>query len=324
MRQAARIVWLGASAVVALFLAVRASPAQSPAPPVPPLPPPLPSASAAAVDGGLFASPLGETPGFFAAAEVGLVFPHVRNRLVSDVFHPTLGPRSVRVPAVELDTTVAPRVELGYRLPEGLGAFLLSYRFFASDGSLRFPSDDSPEGGRITSRLDVNILDLDYASQEHSPAPAWDMKWTVGVRLANLFLDSRAEARLLSQRVSNRFLGAGPHVGLDLWRNLPIPGLSLQFRGEGALAVGNARQGFEEVFTLADGSRLGAASTVDRTNAVPSLHFQVGLAWTPPGWMGTRLSAGYLYEHWWFVGNAGASRADVRNQGLFLRAEYEF
>ena len=258
--------------------------------------------------------------GFVVAAELGLVVPHVKNRLTGAVPFPGFGDVTVLVPGAELNVTGAPRLELGYRMPEGFGEFLLSYRFLASDGDGAVRSFEGVGTASVRSRLDLNVFDLDYASREYSPAPHWDMKWRVGARLANVYYDSRELGVFGSQRVSNRFVGAGPHLGLDLWRHLFVPGLSLYFRGEGALAVGRTRQGYELVF-----GDIGGAASACETRAVPTLNVQLGLAWTPGGCgpSGLRFSGGYQYEHWWYLG-FGDSRAELSDQGGFFRAEFNY
>jgi hypothetical protein len=47
-----------------------------------------------------------------------------------------------------------------------------------------------------------------------------------------------------------------------------------------------------------------------------------GFLWTPQSdW---RITAGYLYEHFWDAACAIDSRGDVSTQGLFLRAEWRY
>src|SRR5438552_3453759 len=110
--------------------------------------------------------------------------------------------------------------------------------------------------------------------------PHWAMKWRVGVRLASVFFDSRAEAFFLEQRASNNFLGAGPHAALDLWRSLNCSGFGLFSRLEGAALLGQVSQGFEEVVADEDGNLTGTAAHITHTQAVPVLGLQLGLGWT--------------------------------------------
>ena len=212
----------------------------------------------------------------------------------------------------------------------------MSYRFLVSDGLERGQSD--ADGllihGRLRSRLDMNVIDLDYAHREYALGPAWDMKWRVGVRLANVFFDSRSAVHFSvpaagfsmfeDQRTSNSFFGAGPHVGLDLSRRLGTSGLAVFTRTEGALVVGRINQAFEDVFFFDDGFALGGAHSQHGTQAVPLLNVQAGLSWTPAGYSWLRLSTGYQYEHWWYLGQVGNSRAELWDQGVFFRAEYKY
>jgi hypothetical protein len=143
--------------------------------------------------------------------------------------------------------------------------------------------------------------------------------------VAGVYFDSRAQGQILEQRTSNNFVGAGPHLGLALWRNLDWHGFALFSRLEGAAVIGEVRQGFEETLAANGVPVLGGATEVTETQAVPVLRFQVGVAWTPRcdcRWL--RFSAGYLIEHWWDVGQAGNSQAELGFQGVFFRSEFQF
>jgi hypothetical protein len=199
---------------------------------------------------------------------------------------------------------------------------LLSYRFLVSEGRSTLPNFDFGDDGLLKSRLDVQVVDLDYGSHEFSLIPHWDMKWRVGVRLANVFFDSFAEGFFREERTSDHFFGAGPHVGLDLWRSLDIDGMGLFFRLEGATAIGQISQTFERVIGD-DTFSLGSATLIHHTQGVPILNVQAGLSWVP--WYGrSRFALGYEFERWWFVGEAADSRAELTTQGVFFRAELGF
>jgi hypothetical protein len=231
----------------------------------------------------------------------------------------------VSLPTAELDWTASPRIELGYRFSQGFGEFLLAYHSVVSEGTGTLADFDFDGGqGFLKTRLDLNVLDLDYASREFSLGPHWDMKWKVGARLASVFFDSRATGFFLDQRVSNQFYGAGPHLGLDLWRYLNGPELALFARFEGAALLGDIKQTFGETVAV-DDLRLGGVNTVRQDQTVPVVGLQLGLGWTPC-WSGNwlRFAAGYEIEQWWSVGRAGASRGDLTIQGLFLRGEWSF
>jgi hypothetical protein len=269
-------------------------------------------------------------PGCFAAFEVGILVPHVKNRLVAGNLSGTdplssLLPNQVHVPGADLDWTGSPRIELGYRLPEGFGEFLIAYRSLVSEGSDVIPSFDiDGSDGVVKSRINVNVLDLDYGSREYALGPHWDMKWKAGVRLASVFYDSLAVGPFLEQRVSNDFRGIGPHLGLDLWRYLEVPGLVFFGRLESAALIGRINQGFGQSLLFDDGTLVGSAATVRTTQAVPVVDFQLGLSWLPLARRNVRLAAGYRLEAWWYLGQTSESRAELIDQGVFLRAEVGF
>ena len=266
-------------------------------------------------------------PGWFGAVELNLVVPHIQNGLVAPVTVAGGSPQVVHLPTAELEWTGAPRLEVGYRFPEGCGEVLASYRLLSSEGTDTIPNFDLDGGaGFLRSRLSANVLDLDYSSREFSLAPRWDMKWKAGVRLADIFFDSRAEGFFLEERTSNLFYGAGPHLGLDLWRQIEdVPGLGLFLRLEGATVIGQIRQSFEQTLVTQDGGLAGGAAEVHHTQAVPVFNLQLGLSWTPC-WRGRyrRFAFGYEFERWWYLGQAGDSRAELTDQGIFFRAEFGF
>jgi hypothetical protein len=232
----------------------------------------------------------------------------------------------VTLPSAPLDWTGGPRVELGYRFPQGFGEALVSYRSLVTEGQTIRPNFDV-DGGRVllNSRLNVNVVDLDYGSREYSLGPHWEMQWRVGARLASVYFDSRATAVVLEQRTSNDFFGAGPHLLLDLRRGLRWPGWGFYGRLEGAAVVGRIDQAFEESFLFLDGVQVGGATDQHQTQAVPVVHTQVGLTWDPPWashWL--RFVGGYEFEGWYYLGWVNASRGDMTVQGAFFRAEWSF
>jgi hypothetical protein len=260
------------------------------------------------------------------SAEFDILVPHVKNRLQAPVTVDGFEPNWVHVPGADLDWTGSPRFELGYRLAQGYGEFLLSYRFLVSEGNATlFGFDLDGSDGDLRSRLNVNVVDLDYSSREYSLWPHWDMKWKVGARLATIFFDNRATGLFLEQRTSNNFVGAGPHVGLDLTRTFDNPRLGLFARIEGASLLGEISQSFEESVLSQDNTLAGGATLVHHSQAVPIVEVQAGLSWTPTWWnQGSRFVFGYMFQRWWDVGKAGFSRAELTTQGVFLRGEFGF
>jgi hypothetical protein len=268
--------------------------------------------------------PFSPPPGWFAGVEADILVPHIKNRLTANVNVGGLFTDTVHLPTAELDAVAAPRIELGYRFAEGCGEVLAAYRSLVTDSTAIIPGFDALGDGGLRSRLDVNVLDLDYASREYSLAPCWNLNWFIGARLADIYFDSRAEGLFMEQRTSNHFLGAGPHAGLELWRRLDARGVALYGRVEGAVVIGRVHQSFEETFTDNGVPFAGGATSQSTTQAVPVVSAELGLGWVPPWSNWLRLTGGYHIEHWWDLGQVANSRAELGAQGVFLRAEFSF
>jgi hypothetical protein len=204
-------------------------------------------------------------PGYFFNVESSVLAIHVQNKLLGgSVSQFNLGIQApsgglpftgdlIAFDGNKLDPTVSPRFEMGYRFGEGWGSLRLSYRFMDTKGSdivdvapPRSPND--LELAAQTGRLDVNIIDLDYSTEEFALWPDWEMRTAVGVRYATTYYDSRVQflnpitlneipfgtgpfTRLTqSEEVSHWFLGA--HTVMELGRKLCDSGFTLFGRVE--------------------------------------------------------------------------------------------
>lgn len=278
-------------------------------------------------------------PGWLAGVEVGIVTPHVKNHALGAVQNSVQAAAgvvdTVRLPSATLDWTASPRFELGYRLPSGFGDFVLGYRFLASQGDSTVPTVDGTAA--LHSRLDINQADFDYASRELCPLPLWDMRWRFGVRYANVFYDSRATEPLalaaagsgiFDRYVSNRYVGAGPHVALDLARRFEGTGLAIFGRADFTTLVGRIRQQFSETSVLTDaaGLPLVGSSSQSTSQAAPVMNIQAGVRWQPPACRCASFFAGYQYEKWWDVGRLGPgdTGGEIEDQGVVLQATFNF
>jgi hypothetical protein len=269
-------------------------------------------------------------PGWLAAIEIDPMVAHVKNRL-SNANVPENTLTAVQLPGAALDWTASPRFELGYRLPSGFGEFLLCYRFLTTDGTQTVAG---PDGAAILkSRLDVNVAELNYASNELSLWPHCEMRWFVGLQYANVYFDSRADEPLAAaaagsgvfeRRASDNFVGFGPDVGLRLARRWGDAGLALVGQLHGAILLGRIRQDFFEAGTTA---AAGGATSVSSSQTVPVLNVQAGLSWRPPQRCDCSFFVGYQYEYWWNVGRLGLtpdSRGELSDQGVVLRFQYNY
>lgn len=262
-------------------------------------------------------------PGWFGLVDVAVVAPHVKNSLVDSVALRGIGTDMVHAPQAQLDWTGAPRIGVGYHFAQGFGDVLVSYRFLISDGTDNIPNYDFLGDGVAHSRLNLNVVDIDYRSREYSLAPWWGMQWDVGARVASVFFDARADGNFLSRRTSNNFIGAGPHFGVEVSRRLDVPGLSAFAKVDGAFLLGHIDQSFEEVFYAGPVALGGGAANQNTTQAVPVLNIEAGLTWVPCN-DHMRFSVGYQFEQWWYLGQVGDSRAELTDQGVFFRSEFNF
>lgn len=266
-------------------------------------------------------------PGWFVAFETGILHPVYRNRLTGTVPIIGLPNQPVFVPTASLDWTGSPRAEIGYRFSEGFGEILVSYRSVVAEGAGVIPNYDIVGAGSLLSRLNVNVIDLDYAAREFALGDLWDMRWKIGARLSSNYFDTQSLGVALGQRASNHFFGSGPHAGLELQRRFGASGLALLGRIDGAVQIGRVSQDFEQV--IFGVPAMGGAVSQEATQYVPILRMQAGLSWTPP--MRKRFfcfSAGYEFEEWWGVGRmpggAATSTANFFMNGAFVRGEWSY
>jgi hypothetical protein len=306
-------------------------------------PPPTPPYSCAPLPGPYFEPdprldpPPLPPPGWFTDVQLGIVGPHVKNRLTDMVTIPGMMTGSLHLPSTDLDWTAAPRFEVGCRLPSGFGELAVAYRFLVTDGTATVLGPDAPAA--LKSRLALNMVDLDYASRAFFTFqwPYLDMKWRFGLRWADIFFDSRADepfaaamagSGIFETRTSNNFWGIGPHAGLELTCPFEGSGLALVGWVDGATLLGRIRQNFfaESTTPGANGQLLCGNTRQSVSQSVPMINAFLGFRWQPPSYPNIHVSAGYDYEFWWNVGrnSSTTSRATLSDQGVLLRAEFNF
>jgi hypothetical protein len=282
-------------------------------------------------------------PGWFAGAEIQVLKPHLLNRLSDTVQNPaqrTSGTSTtVALPNAVLNWTVSPRVFIGYRLPSGFGELLVAYRHLGSEGSMGIPGANGPTG--LNTRLGFDMIDLDYNSRELSLWPKWDMRWTLGARLLDLFYDSRVDQSftqaaagngIIQARASNNLFGAGPHAALELARHLGESRWSFYFRADIASVFYGTHEGFlTRSATLGpDGQPLTGAARHFGTQDAPILNIRTGLTWKQSPSSATRLFLGYQYEYFWALdrlpptGNNPPSLGQLWDQGVVLQATINY
>jgi hypothetical protein len=263
------------------------------------------------------------TPGWVLGVELAGIVPHVENKLFSGVTLTNGVTGTVALPAADIGARVMPRIELGYRFGQASGELLLSYHFVVGDGmQFYFAPLFAPTGAQLRSRLDVQVLDVDYGSYERSLGPQWDMKWRVGLRGIIYYADSQAASAFDFQQETNRYWGIGPHAVLDLRYWCGDTGLAMFGRAEVAMVWGRLAQRYIEIAPPA----AGEARFFENQQAV-ALGFQGGATWSPQRSEHFRLTAGYIWEHYIDIGAlfTGISpRETLTINGGFLRAEWNY
>jgi hypothetical protein len=274
-------------------------------------------------------------PGCFSEVELQGSSAHVRywSNLSGPVLLPGGATDMVSVPGAHLAWAVAPRLLLGYRLPSGFGEFTVAWRYLASDGEQALPGPDGPSS--VRSRLDLTLADFDYRSSEFSLWPWLDMKWWAGGRFSNVYFDSRQTTAadlaalgtgVVDRHVTNRYVGFGPHVGLELACISCGRTLALLGRFEAAGMLGRIRQSFGETTTAlgADGLPVAGNTPFSSSQDVPMITAQIGLRWRPAA--SSEFFVGYQYEHLWNVGRLSNinTMAEVYDHALVVRASFSF
>jgi len=283
----------------------------------------------------------GQPPGWFSDLRLDVIHPKLFfGQMVQRVPTPT---RFVTVApgAATLPWTVAPRLEVGYRLGSGFGGFAFSDRFFSASGTGPFIG---PVGSTTrTSQIGVNYSDWDYTSREYTPWANWEMEWRAGIRLAETWIHNRVNQPFATAAATNGVfvsgdqnytVGAGPHFGVELDRKFPQWGLSFVNKLDIANTFTRERQQFNALTTtLTPAGVPGRGSYLQNFwQQVPILNYQVGMGWQPPSYPNFKVFVGYIYEFWWqvsansniTVGHNGGSRGNFDNQGLVFQAGWKW
>ncbi len=288
--------------------------------------------------------------GWLFNVEVGYVQPLVHNSLNSGSLPVGNVPGSVQVPQVRSDFGVMPTFDVGYRFEEGLGEAHVLFRFLNDSTTRDVANFDSAGAGSVTSRVSLDVLDLQYGflefnpgrvpllnplfmipgrlglrarPEEQSQSPLM-IKWFFGARIANAYFDSQGSgAVILNERVTNNFVGGGPQIGVDLTRPFGDSPFSLYARFQTSGLAGEATQSYARTETLGGGgTATGYARPAGSATGVPVLDLWFGARYAPRWGKGMlRMTAGYQYEQWFYL---DASSAELTLNGVFFRGEYGF
>jgi hypothetical protein len=282
----------------------------------------------------------GQQPGWFSDVRLDVIHPHIFWGQMKHSVVTSMGRRVLVAPgAADQSWTVAPRLEIGYRLPSGFGGFSFSDRFFSTSGTGPFIG---PAGSLTrTTRLGVNYSDWDYTSREYTPwttpQASWTIQWRAGIRLAETWIDSRVDQPFAQAAASNGVfiagnsnytVGAGPHFGVEVDRKFTPWGLSFVNKLDIANTFTRERQLFAAATTALTpaGAPVRGTFTQNFWQQVPILNYQVGLGWQPPSYPNFKVFTGYVYEFWWQVASnsnltpsMGGTRGSFNNQGVVFQ-----
>ena len=228
--------------------------------------------------------------GWFASVEANVVAPHIKQEMFAFA-GPFQTGTGFHLNNADLDWTLSPVFRLGYRLDQAAGEFIMSYQFLFSRGTA-LGADAFGNPAQVSSHLSMNVFDLEYACREFSLGPWCDMKWLMGVRIANVFFDTEAGNALGQQSVSNNYVEAGPMIGLNLSKRLEGTGLDFFCRLECAYsdrprkksmpAVGPRSTWHIPTWCWCQRSRRASAGGPLRTNGCISrqvIQFSTGRTW---------------------------------------------
>jgi hypothetical protein len=279
--------------------------------------------------------PFREWPDVCVGWFAGIELTAARPRIHSEISSGTLGPgdfvsgtfaNTFQLPVANLEWFAMPKVYVGYRRPNGLGEYLLSYRFIQSDGQGMIANFDAAGAGQLSTMLRAHVIDLEYGWTDD----AWELPWylphmvrrSFGLRAASAVFDSSASgAQILNEREGNVFIGAGPRVNFEATWATAVPSLAFVGGADVSGVVGFNYQRFGET-AIVGGSVLNASGRTDgTTTATPILRVQGALSWVPDWRDRTlRFSAGYQWERWWILTDTN-SQVEITLQGPFVRGE---
>jgi hypothetical protein len=272
-------------------------------------------------------------PGLFFGVELQVLRPALKNRLEGTVPLSDGSLTTVNVPSANLNWTVAPVFEIGYRSPDLPGLVALNYRFLLDEATASAPLAGIDSS--LRTRVTVNEITLDYGFPAWLFAPRWELNTRIGAQIADIYFDSRASNPILSLQESSNIYGAGPHFRFDLERHIAfVPGLSLFGRADGVALIGQTKQRFRAQGLADDGTLLtGSLEQQRQTQLVPVLTLDAGLEYAPPSLPFLHFGVGYMFQRYFNLAHLNNamdgmsvvhSDGDLTTQGVYVRGRLDF
>jgi hypothetical protein len=188
---------------------------------------------------------------------------------------------------------------------------------------------------QVSAAVDANIFDFDLIKPLVLSCGQWELKYTVGVRLADInqsyqSVISDSGAFFSGGQYTADFVGAGPRIGFQALRYF---GRNRQFSLHadtyGSLLVGEYDTSFSQTTTA---PAFQASQDTNEIRVIPVAETEIGAGWSPFPWM--NVSAGWLFQAWFDLGASGGTfggfytvteNANIMAfEGLFVRAEVTF
>ncbi len=268
--------------------------------------------------------------GWYSALEVTAANPRLSFRQNSGSLLSGTFPDPIAPTYAPLDWTAMPKFTLGYRRPEGYGDLSVSYRFLLSQGSQSLSQFSGGGTGSGSSNLQLHVMDFDYNLSDLFPNDLWLMprqiRLTAGARVAGIQdKATNSGGSILSQSATNRFVGAGPRLALESLYPISSHRWTLFSKFEGAGVIGVDRQSYSQSVSGSNNVITSGSASNSVTVGVPVIGLKAGLNWLPD-WGGgnVKMSAGYQWERWFFLGTDTTSNNELTIQGPFVRGEVAF
>jgi hypothetical protein len=272
--------------------------------------------------------------GWFAGIDLYVVHPEIDSQVNNtnlgpgDPFHGTFT-NATQLPVGDMNWTVMPKVSVGYRLENGLGELIASYRILAANSSGTLLNFDTAGSAQLHTHTTAQVLDLVYGSTDRTDGLAWYWPtirhYTLGLRVASWVFDTTAHGQqVLEERAGNVFIGGGPVLSYDWTWLTRWPSINLDGGFDAAGVGGFNYQRFSETAIVSGNVQTAGGRTDGRGTATPILGIWGGASWVPD-WrnQSLRLSAGYRWERWWNIPDAGGQN-DLTLQGPFVRGDFRW
>lgn len=272
-----------------------------------------------------------ESPsGWYVALGLGIVNPHINSSITPGKPVAARLPTAMHLPVVPLDWTALPDIKIGYRFAGSQDELRVRYQGLFSQGRQFFTDFDAWGSGIVQSRLDFNMVDVDYVSREFinwamGPAPPRFLDILFGLRTGNICFDSNGfGSQVIWQGMRNSFAGIGPHIGMDYSRALFGPRCGAYLLLDAAGLIGSLRQDFVDVRFLNNDTIAGGRLRRSDCIGVGNVQIEPGIRFLPLADPRFRVSIGYTWQRWWYVGHTIDTNADVTIQGIMFRGEFSF